>query len=323
MTQARAFWITGPHEGELRSETLPDVGPDDVWVETLESAVSRGTESLVFGGKIPPSEHERMRAPFQAGWFPAPVKYGYCNVGIVRAGPEALVGQRVFALFPHQDHYVVPAEAVTRVPDAVPTARATLAANMETAVNGIWDAHVSLGDRVCVLGAGVVGCLVAYLAARRLGCAVELVDPDVRKAEIAAGLGVAFRKPDEARGDCDCVFEASGSPLALPRALELAGAEGTIVTLSWYGNARVEVPLGEAFHARRLRIVSSQVGTLPADRRARWNHRRRMSLALELLEDPALDVLLTGASAFEELPTAMASIMDRNAFVLCHRVMYS
>lgn len=323
---ARAFWVTGPGRGELRTEAIAAPGPGQVLVETQWSAISRGTESLVFHGRVPPSEHARMRAPHQVGEFPAPVKYGYCSVGVVAEGPAELQGRAVFCLYPHQTRYVVPAEAVVPIPDDVPPGRAVLAANMETAINGLWDAELRIGDRVCVVGAGVVGCLVAYLARRVVGCEVWLVDPDLRKQVVAERLGVPLIAPEEALGKvdggADCVIEASGAPAGLGQALELCGREATVVMLSWLGDRPATLALGEAFHAQRLRIVSSQVGTLPASQRARWSYRRRMELALRLLADEALDVLLTGESRFEELPRAMAEVVEPERFVLCHRVVY-
>jgi len=320
--KARAFWVTGPSRGELREETLRPLGDGDVLVESMFGAVSRGTEALVFRGDVPPSEYQRMRAPHQEGDFPAPIKYGYCNVGRVVKGPAPLLGRTVFALVPHQDRYVVPSDAVVPLPPDLEPSRAVLTANMETAVNGIWDGGISLGDRVCVIGAGVVGCLVAYLCSRIAGCEVELVDINARKREMAHRLGLSFALPAEARPDCDCVFEASGYPDALATALQLAGKEASVVALSWYGANKASLPLGEAFHSQRLRILSSQVGTLPASRRSRWSHRRRLEVALRLLEDPTLDALFTGSSPFSALPEIMPQLAAKDSYVLCHRIVY-
>jgi NADPH:quinone reductase-like Zn-dependent oxidoreductase len=322
VVEARAFWVTGPGSGELRAETVASPGPDQVLVRTLFSAISRGTESLVLLGRVPLSEHERMRAPHQAGQFPAPVKYGYSNVGVVEQGPDGLRGRSVFCLYPHQTHYTVPAAAVVPIPDEVPASRAVLAANMETAVNGLWDAAPRVGDRVCVVGAGVVGCLVAYLARRIVGCEVQLVDIDERKREIAGHLGIEFALPAQAHGEVDRVLHTSGSGAGLRQALELAGREATLVEMSWFGDRPVELPLGEAFHSRRLRLVSSQVGTLPASQRARWSYGRRLELALRLLADDALDALFTAQTPFERLPQAMVEAAEPTRFLLCHRVVY-
>ena len=321
--QARAFWITAPNRGEIRAETLPSPTADQALVRTLYTGVSRGTETLVFGGRVPPSEHARMRAPFQAGEFPAPVKYGYCNVGVVEQGPATLRGRNVFCLHPHQTRYVVPAAALTPLPDNVPPGRAVLAANLETAVNGLWDAAPRVGDRVAVVGAGTVGCLVAWLAARTPGAEVQLVDIDARKCAIAAELGVAFELATSAARDADLVVHTSGTEAGLATSLELAGFEATVLELSWYGARRPAVALGEAFHSRRLTLKSSQVGSVAAPQRARWSAARRMQLALRLLAEPRLDALISGESAFEELPRVLERLASPSEYILCHRIRYS
>jgi threonine dehydrogenase-like Zn-dependent dehydrogenase len=320
--QARAFWVAAPGRGEIRVEPLRDPGVDEVAVRALFSGISRGTESLVFQGRVPASERDRMAAPFQSGTFPAPVKYGYASVGTIERGPEALAGRRAFVLYPHQTCYVVPAAAVHVLPDGVPSARAVLAANLETAINGVWDADVQVGDRVTVVGAGTVGSLVAYIAGRIPHCDVELVDVNASRAAVAHAFGVRFATPESARGDRDVVIHVSGSPSGLARALTVAGFEATIVEMSWYGDRAVGVPLGEAFHARRLTIKSSQVGSVAAAQRARWDTRRRMQLALAMLADPALDVVITGESAFDDLPEVMARLAEAPSDTIFHRVRY-
>jgi threonine dehydrogenase-like Zn-dependent dehydrogenase len=320
--EARAFWIAAPGRGELRVETVPSPAPDEVVVRTLFSGISRGTEALVFQGRVPVSEHQRMRAPFQAGDFPAPVKYGYANVGLVEQGPRDLNDRTIFALYPHQTRYVVPAGAVHVLPDGVPPERAVLAANLETAINGVWDARVQVGDRVTVIGAGTVGCLVAWIAAQVPGAEVELVDVNFDRGATARALGVRFAAPDSAKTGADVVLHASGSATGLALALSLAGFEATIVEMSWYGDQVVPVTLGEAFHARRLTLKSSQVGTVAASQRARWDARRRMQLALSMLADPALDILITGESHFDALPEVMSQLAAAPGNTLCHRVRY-
>ena len=264
-----------------------------------------------------------MRAPFQAGDFPAPVKYGYASVGVVEEGPRELLNRVVFTLYPHQTRYLVPADAVHVVAEDVPPQRAVLAANLETAVNGIWDADVRVGDRVSVVGGGTVGCLAAWLAGKIMGCDVELVDVRTQRASIASALGVRFASPGEAVHDRDVVIHASGSPPGLELALQIAGFEATITELSWFGDQQVALSLGGAFHARRLTIRSSQVGHVATSQRARWTTRRRMELALRLLRDPSLDMLITGESQFEDLPGVMARLASDPGDTLCHRIRYS
>ncbi|MEU6350953.1 zinc-binding alcohol dehydrogenase [Streptomyces sp. NPDC047072] len=318
---ARAFWITRPGEGEIREVPLSAPGADEVLVRSLYSGVSRGTETLVFRGQVPESQHAAMRAPFQEGDFPGPVKYGYLNIGVVEEGPAQLKGRTVFCLYPHQTRYVVPASAVTVVPDEVPAARAVLAGTVETAVNALWDAAPMIGDRVAVVGGGMVGSSVAALLARFPGVRVQLVDADPARAKTAEALGVDFASPEDALGDRDLVVHASATEQGLARSLELLAAEGRVVELSWYGDRRVSLPLGEAFHSRRLTIRSSQVGTVsPA--RANRSYADRLALALDLLADPSLDALITGESAFEELPEVMPALAEGRIPALCHRVTY-
>jgi threonine dehydrogenase-like Zn-dependent dehydrogenase len=320
--EARAFWIAEPGRGELRAERLPEPAADEVVVRSLFSGISRGTEALVFEGRVPASERQRMRAPFQRGEFPAPVKYGYASVGEVERGPRELQGRRVFVLHPHQTRYVVPASAVHVLPDGLAPERAVLAANLETAINGLWDARPHVGDRITVIGAGTVGCLAAWMAGRIAGCEVELVDTNPARSAVARTLGVGFAAPADASEGADLVIHASGSPAGLALALRVAGFEAAIVEMSWHGAGQVPLPLGEAFHARRLTIKSSQVGSVAASQRARWDTRRRMALALSMLADPALDVLITGESAFDALPQVMAQLASAPGDTLCHRIRY-
>jgi threonine dehydrogenase-like Zn-dependent dehydrogenase len=315
----RAFWVQSRGEGEIRPVTLRDPGPDEVLVRTLYSGVSRGTETLVFRGGVPASQYDVMRAPFQEGGFPGPVKYGYLNVGVVEQGPAHLEGKTVFCLYPHQTAYVVPASAVTLVPDDVPPGRAILAGTVETAVNAVWDARPRLGDRIAVIGAGMVGSSVAKLLAGFPATRVQLIDVDPRQKGIADALGVGFATPEEALGDCDLVVHASASEAGLTKALELLAPEGEVVELSWYGDRKISVPLGENFHSRRLTIRSSQVGTVARPDRS---YAQRLGVALDLLADPAFEALVNGECAFEDLPAVLPRLAANELSARCLRVMY-
>jgi NADPH:quinone reductase-like Zn-dependent oxidoreductase len=319
---ARAFWLRAPGHGEIRPVTLAEPGHDDVVVRTLRSGVSRGTEALVFRGGVPPGQYAAMRAPFQEGDFPGPVKYGYLNVGAVEEGPPELRGRTVFCLYPHQTAYVVPAGAVTVVPDGVPPARAVLAGTVETAVNALWDAGPLIGDRVAVVGAGMVGCCVARLLARHPAVRVTLVDVDGDRAAVADALGVGFALPADAGGGCDLVVHTSATSAGLQLSIDLLAREGTVVDLSWYGDTEVRLSLGGAFHAGRLGIRSSQVGMVSPARSARRTASDRLALALELLCDPAFDALVTGESRFDELPDVMARLAAGSLPALCHTITY-
>jgi 2-desacetyl-2-hydroxyethyl bacteriochlorophyllide A dehydrogenase len=320
--RARAFWIAAPGCGEIRPELLGPKTADQVLIRTEYSGISRGTEALVFNGRVPPTEYQRMRAPFQSGDFPAPVKYGYSSVGIVEDGPGGLAGRRVFTLFPHQTRYLVPVDAAHVLPAGVPSGRAVLAANIETALNGVWDAELQPGQRVAVVGAGTVGCLVAWVARTESGCDVELVDINPRRAATAAALGVSFQPTTSASPNADVVIHVSGSPSGLELSLRMARFEATVVEMSWFGDQTVPLRLGEHFHAQRLTLKSSQVGAVARSRRSDWTRRRRLEHAIALLADPALDVLITGESPFDDLPRVMSQLATSPGDTLCHRIAY-
>ena len=319
---ARAFWLREPGAGEIRPVEVRRPGAGEVRVRTLRSAVSRGTETLVFRGRVPTSQYAAMRAPFQEGTFPGPVKYGYLNVGVVEEGPADLLGRTVFCLHPHQTAYVVPRDAVVVVPDGVPASRAVLAGTVETAVNALWDAGPLVGDRVAVVGGGMVGLCVARLLAGIPGVEVTVVDVDVQRAEVAAALGARFALPEAAPGRLDLVVHASASSAGLQRSLELLADEGTVLDLSWYGDSEVTLSLGGSFHSGRLSIRASQVGAVSPARRANRSMRDRLVLALELLQDPVYDVLLSGCSPFEDLPVVLRDLADGSLPALCHTITY-
>ena len=320
--KALALWYTAPRECNLNEVALSTLGPDDCLLTTLWSGVSRGTERLVCEGRVPVSEHERMRAPFQQGSFPFPVKYGYCAVGRVDAGPQDMLGRIAFCLHPHQDRFVAPRSSLVPVPDTVPARRAILAANMETALNAHWDAGSGPADRIVIVGGGVLGLLVAWLAARLPGADVTLVDVEPGRAGLAAALDFHFATPDAAPRDADIVCHASASAAGLETAIAVAGTEARIVELSWYGEGAVPATLGGAFHARRLQLISSQVGLVSASRRARWDYARRAQAAMALLADNRLDALITEEIAFRDLPRRLPGLLAPGAPGLTAAICY-
>jgi hypothetical protein len=324
---AQALWYVGPGRAEIRPERLPALAAGHVRVRALYSAISRGTEALIAAGRVPESEHQRMRAPFMGGSFPFPVKYGYATVGVVEAGSEALVGLNIFALHPHQTKFDLPAEAVVSLPADVPLPRAVLAANVETALNATWDASWDAAPgpsgRIAVVGAGVVGALVGFLCGRIEGAEVTLIDIDPAREVLARMLGLKFATPATAPANCAFVFHSSASAEGLTTALNIAADEATIVELSWYGAGTVAVPLGGAFHSRRLKIISSQVGKVAPSHRAAFTHRQRLEAAIKLCAHPRLDALLAPAIAFGELPARLADILKPRSGVLCQLVSYS
>ncbi|SOC56805.1 zinc-dependent alcohol dehydrogenase [Ornithinimicrobium cerasi] len=320
--EARAYWTEGPGRGAVRTERLDPPGHGEALVRATVSAVSRGTELLVHRGGVPPGVAARMRAPFQVGTPPGPVKYGYLSVGVVEAGEAEWVGRRVFCLHPHQDRYVVPVTALTELPDDVPDRRGVLLGTLETAVNALWDARPLYGDRVSVVGGGMVGLCVTALLGRMPLERLELVDPDPARRALAAGLGAHGVSPEEASDDRDLVLHASASAVGLRRAIELLGDEGEVVELSWYGDEAVTLDLGGAFHARRLSVRASQVSTVSPHRAARRDAAGRRALAVRAAADPALDALLAGPTRFEDLPGLMTRLAD-GAPGACHLVTYA
>jgi len=319
----RALWYVDAGRAELRDERLGYLKPGTVRVRARHGAISRGTESLVASGRVPPSEFQRMRAPFMAGTFPFPVKYGYATVGVIEQGQAALLGRTVFTLHPHQTLFDLPEPAAVPVPDNVPASRAVLAANMETALNAAWDAGPGPFARVAVVGAGVVGALTGFLLQQLSAASVTLVDIDPGREKVASAFDLAFATPEQAPTECALVVHASASSAGLATALGLAADEATIIELSWYGDAEVPVPLGGAFHSRRLRLVASQVGMVAPSHRRDWTHRRRLETAVSLLADDRLDVLLEAPVAFGDLPARLPGILDPASGILCQRIDYA
>jgi NADPH:quinone reductase-like Zn-dependent oxidoreductase len=320
---ARALWYVGAGRAEIQEEALGSLLNGAVRIRASHGAISRGTESLVAAGRVPASEFFRMRAPFMGGTFPFPVKYGYAVVGTVELGPPSLVGRRVFALHPHQTLFDLPVDAAVAIPANVPSSRAILAANMETALNAVWDAGPGPFGRVVVVGAGVVGTLTGFLCRELGGAEVTLVDISPARAAVAAALGLRFAMPAEAPTECSLIFHASATSAGLATALALAGDEATIIELSWYGDAPVSVPLGGAFHSRRLKLIASQVGKVAPSHRQAWSHRRRLEHAIGLLADSRLDTLLEPAIAFDDLPTRLPSVLAPTSSIMCQCIDYA
>ncbi len=320
---ARALWYAKPHKAELRAESIELSSNNDALVRTMFSGISRGTERLIFRGEVPESEFESMRAPMQIGEFPFPVKYGYCATGIVEEGPKELKGNTFFCLHPHQDLFRVAPELLVPIPPSVPAKRATLAANMETALNAHWDAASSPCDRIAVVGAGVVGLLIAHLAARLPGTDVIVIDSNPARREIAVAFGAQFASPEQAPEDCDIVFSASASAAGLATALSCGGFEARIVEVSWHGAKLVSIPLGGPFHSRRLSIISSQVGHVAARRRPRWDYSRRISAAMKLLDRPELDLLVNEEIAFDDAPERLPLILSPESAALAPVIRYT
>jgi threonine dehydrogenase-like Zn-dependent dehydrogenase len=322
-SHAEALWYVGPMLAEARAETLAEPAADESRLAMLASALSRGTERLIASGLVPQDEYQRMRCPHQGGSFPFPVKYGYCAVARVEAGPAELIGRRVFVLHPHQERFNAKTAMLNPIPDAIPTPRAVLAANMETALNAIWDSAMSAADRVTIVGGGLVGLLVTSLAAGFPGAEVTLVDTNPEREAFATRFGARFALPHAAPRQQDVVFHTSAHPAGLRTAIEAAAANARVVELSWYGDKPVSVPLGGHFHAGRVQLLSSQVGTVSPGHAARgWNYSSRLQAALRLLADERLDALLTETLPFSQLPSAIPRLLAADAAGLVTVVTY-
>ena len=320
---SRALWYVGPGQVELKIASLPPLGPGEARVRTQYSGISRGTERLILSGSVPQAEFARMRAPLQEGDFPFPVKYGYCAAGLVEDGPPELQGNPVFCLHPHQDVFNAPAAMLVPLPDGLTTRRATLAANMETALNALWDSGAGPGDRIVIVGAGILGLLVAALAAKIPGTDTTIVDTLPERAALAVSLGAAFALPHAAPTDADVVIHTSASAPGFNTAIGCAGLEATIIELSWYGEKAIHASLGGAFHSRRLRLISSQVGHVAPSRRPRWSYRRRLEKALVLLQDPRLDALVADDIAFDDLPARLPPVLTGSPATLPPVIRYT
>lgn len=322
--EARAYWVVEPGRGELRSVVLPERPPPGTSrVRTEYGSVSPGTERLVGLGLVPAALAGRMACRGMEGTFALPVKYGYCVVGTVVAG--AATGRRVFAMHPHQDLADIADADLVELPVALPAARAVLVPNLETALNGVWDAELREGERAVVVGAGVVGLLTAYCLAALHGVEPVVVEATPERRRTARTLPFVHRvlAPDEVEaGTFAVAFHASGTPGGLQTALDAVGFEGRVVDLTWYGTQRVELDLGTTFHCQRKRILASQVAVVAPAMRATHGPRERLAEVLRLLGDPHLDALLGAPRTFADLPLWMPDVYARRLDDIVPLVVY-
>ena len=317
---AQALIYAAP--GQARIDTV-DLAPDGVRVETAFSALSRGTERLVFNGLVPVTEHERMRAPLQVGNFPFPVRYGYACVGTVNDPDSALHKKTVFSLHPHQTVFRAPEPMVLPIPETVPAQRAVLAANMETALNAIWDSRIRPGARCLVVGAGLLGWLITSLLTLRKDISVDITDIRENPGVKADDFSVSLMTPDQVeRQAYDLAFHTSASDGGLQTAVDALDFEGQVIELSWFGDRQTKVSLGGNFHANRLTIQCSQVGHVANARRNAMTHGDRLAAALKALSDPRLDLLITEDIRFVDLPTELPRLLGDGAPGIATRIVY-
>ena len=328
--QARRLVYPGPFRAQIVPVQLASLKKGHVLVKAVFGGISRGTESLVFQGKVPQSEWANMRCLHQDGEFEFPVSYGYSLVGSVvetaNASGRLRVGDRVFVMHPHQNEIVVEEHYCNVLPAGLPDERAVLSANAETALNAIWDAGLTRGDTVAVFGAGVLGLLIAVIAAKRIDSQIVVIDRLDDRRETVERLGLRFLGPSdeiEYRENFDCIFNTTASGEALQNAINLANFEGRIMEVSWYGNKPVELCLGGRFHSQRLSIISTQVGSVSKQMRPDVSPADRMQLAMAELLDARFDYLLEPPIAFKKLPEAIAGILGENKNALCQLISYT
>jgi 2-desacetyl-2-hydroxyethyl bacteriochlorophyllide A dehydrogenase len=321
--KARALWFAAPRTATLREESVPPPGPGEVRVETVASAVSSGTEMLVYRGEVP--QHLPLDLPTLRGTYGFPIKYGYAAAGrVFDMGPgveQFSVGDPVFVHHPHQEVFVVPARMPVRLPEGLDPLLGVFVANLETAINVVHDTPLRLGESALVLGGGVVGQLVARLLRLAGAGAVLVVDPLHMRRELAVaagadhalgveGLNERVKEITGGRG-VDVAVEASGSGAALQAAIEAVALEGTVVVASWYGTRPVTLDLGGHFHRGRVRLRSSQVGRLDPALAPRWDRDRRTETAVALLDKLKLGNLISHRLPFDRAAEAYPLLDER------------
>jgi hypothetical protein len=321
MRRARAFWLTSKGRGVVRRQALPDPGPGWCIVRAVFSAVSPGTERLVALGRVPGPLQDEMRCPYMGGRFPFPVKYGYSLVGEVVEGPKALRGRIVHVLHPHQDICLVRCEDVRPLPHGLPPARATLASNMETAVTAVWDSAVTVGERVLVIGFGIVGSLVARVLGSGPAVELEVAETRAVRRRLAESMGFQVSATPPKR-PFDVAFDTSGTPAGLQAAIEGVGLEGRVIAVSWFGARPARLDLGGSFHSRRKRVIASQVSRIPGGMRPRWDVARRAELVFRLLERPDFDLHVGPPVPFALLPEAFEALIGRTLEGLSPLIIY-
>jgi len=297
--RTNTLWHLSKSQSAILSINQTKRKETDVEIKSLYSLISTGTERLVAAGQVPISLHQKMRVPYMKGHFTFPLKYGYSLVGEVQS-EGAWQGQLVHLMHPHQDRLWVEEAALTLIPKGLSPKVATLASNMETALNAVWDSQVTVGDRVVIIGFGMIGALVTRLLSLLPAVQVYVVEVNEYRQELVQEMG--FNLLPKGMQDFDCSFHTSASSSGLQQAIDLVGEEGTIIELSWYGARETTVQLGGNFHYQRKRIISSQVGQISSTKIARWTYKRRKKLVFDLLKNPVFEAHLTQELSLSEAP---------------------
>ena len=320
--KTKSYWIDKKNKGYFKFGEISSINSNEIVVKTLFSGISYGTEKLVYSGKVPKSQRNLMKCPYQEGDFGNDIKYGYINVGKVVDGDKSYLGNNIFSLYPHQDFYKIPSNEALIIPNKIPLSRCLLIPNLETAINAVWDTLPSAGDRILVIGAGIVGLLTAYLINKIPGVNLFIVDKDPSKRKITKKLGINFLDAIPKKFDARFIYECTGDHRILNSLKNNITVNSTICVLSWYGDKKSDIALGENFFSKRAKLIMSQVSKIsPA--RYDLNNQDRRKIALDILDaSNDLDHLIEKKYVnFNHLDKFFSNRKNHNNF-LCKVVKY-
>jgi threonine dehydrogenase-like Zn-dependent dehydrogenase len=304
----KALWHLSRSKSVLQQDELPLL--HNTIVQSLYSLISAGTEKLVAKGFVPEKLHGTMTVPYMQGTLGLPVKYGYSLTGKIVESEVFEKDALVHIMHPHQDIICVDAKHCMLIPDYIPVKRATLVANMETVINAIWDADLQKGTSVLVAGYGTIGALLARICKTQFDCNVYLIEKNENRAILLERHG--YRLATENDILYDVAFNCTANETALQYCIDHVGEEGSVIELSWYGDKKVSLSLGESFHTMRKKIISSQVSSIPKAKRASWNYENRKQLAFSYLNDAFFDELITNEIPFAETQNFFEKLRSEN-----------
>ncbi len=309
--ETTALWHLSESSTILKTTNIRNDHPTSCLIKSLYSLVSTGTERLVAQGKVPGNLQEAMKVPYMEGSFGFPLTYGYSLVGEIIEGPEHLISKNVHIMHPHQSMLYADEAHVALIPEDIPSKRAVLISNLETAINAVWDSEVTLGENVFVAGFGTIGSLLCQVLRKFPAIDLHVLEPNQARCEKARSWGFnavqAITLPEP---PFDVAFNTSCHENGLQVCIDSVGYEGKVVELSWYGTQSVNINLGKSFHHFRKQIISSQVSQIPGHKLSRWDYRRRKALAFDLLKDPFFDELLTDEISFEDAPVFFQNLRN-------------
>ena len=318
--KSQSLWLIKKNKPKILSKDIYyKKNNKTVLVKTLYSGISKGTENLVARGKIHKSQFKIMRCPFQDGNFSFPIKYGYINIGEIIDGPISLTGKKIFTLFPHQTVFEISTKNINLIKNKN-AKKYLLTANMETAVNIFWDSQAKKNDRILIVGLGSVGLLTAYFFKLKGYKNLYVSDVNLSKKSIAKKLNLNFIHYNKIN-NLDCIINTTSNYDVLNNSFTKLNLDGKIIEASWYGEKVGKLNLGNEFHSKRLRIISSQVSNIPLHMQKKHNYRSRLKIAINALNDDKLLLLINSVSKFENLEKNYISILkDKN--IIIHAIKY-